>query len=104
MIGMLSKKPKRLLRFAHCFSVPSEIDSAIAGTLTIMSAGRPISICAMSSHLQRVDTVIALLREAHRYSSGTRPFVPVDDQQLLGANRSRGKVISGIPRKGYRTS
>ena len=28
------------LRFDHCFSVPSDMDSAIVGTLTIFSATR----------------------------------------------------------------
>lgn len=38
------KKLQSILRFDHCFRVPSDMDSAIGGTLTILSAGRPISI------------------------------------------------------------
>ncbi len=41
------KTPESPLRFDHCFRVPSDIDSAIGGTLTILSAGRLLVFRAM---------------------------------------------------------
>ncbi len=35
---------KIILRFDHCFRVPSDIDSAISGTLTTLSAEGSISV------------------------------------------------------------
>jgi len=77
MPACYGKTPEGPLRFDHCFRVPSDIDSAIGGTLTILSAGRLLVFRAIYWHLSRVDTVRALLHEAHPYSSGTRPFVPM---------------------------
>lgn len=60
-------------RFAHCFSVPSVIDSAISGTLTILSATNLLEVVDTlnynNTNRRNVD-VLMILRFERRLQTG----------------------------------